>query len=218
MHPHGGQPVVSAGRPLGEGDAVMIMIHGRGAAPRNILDLVPLLDRPGFTYLAPAAADNTWYPYSFMAETARNEPGMTSGLHVIGQLVTDLIARGIRKDRLVLLGFSQGACLSAEFAVRHADRYGGVILFSGGLIGPPGTAWDYGGSFRATPVFLGCSDVDSHIPKERVIDSAGVFRQMGANVTTRLYPGMDHLVNDDEIAFAQTIMDRTVETGPDARH
>jgi predicted esterase len=185
----------------------MIMLHGRNASPRNILDLASRFDRPDVTYLAPAAANSTWYPYSFMAEIETNEPGISSGVEVLAHLVEDLAARGIRKEHIVLLGFSQGACLAAEFAVRHASRYGGVMAFSGGLIGPPGTVWNYPGSFAGTPVFLGCSDVDSHIPKARVEESATVFACMGAEVTTRLYPGMGHLVNENEIASARAVLD-----------
>ena len=207
MDPHADQPLVTAGVPLGESRAVMIMVHGRNAGPKNILDLVPRLNREGFTYLAPTAADNTWYPYSFMAETSKNEPGLSSGLAMLDRLVADLVARGIRRDRIMLLGFSQGACLTAEFAVRHPHRYGGIVIFSGGLIGPPGTTWNETGSFAGTPVFLGCSDIDSHVPKERVAESADVFGRMDAKTTLRLYPGMGHLVSDDEIAFGQGMMD-----------
>jgi predicted esterase len=195
----------------------MIMIHGRNAAPANILSLAPRLDRAGVSYLAPAAANGTWYPYSFLSEREQNEPGITSGLNVIDELVQLVVARGVAKRRIMLLGFSQGACLTAEFAASHADRYGGVILFSGGLIGPPGTAWNYNGSFDGTPIFLGCSDIDSHVPKARVDESAAVFARMGAAVTKRIYPGMGHLVNDDEIAFAQGIMDAVRESPPPAR-
>jgi predicted esterase len=117
------------------------------------------------------------------------------------------VARGIRRDHIVLLGFSQGACLTAEFAVEHADRYGGVILYSGGLVGPPGTTWTYPGSFAGTPVFLGCSDVDAHVPRSRVDESAAVFLGMGAAVTERIYPGMGHLVNDDEVAFTRSLVE-----------
>ena len=215
--PHRGQPVATAGEPLNDRGPVMIMIHGRNAAPANILSLVPRLDRAGFSYLAPAAANGTWYPYSFLSERERNEPGLTSGLNVIDELVQLIVARGIPKRRILLLGFSQGACLTAEFIASHADRYGGVILFSGGLIGPPGTTWNYGGSFEGTPIFLGCSDVDAHVPKARVDESADVFSRMGAAVTKRIYPGMDHLVNDDEIAFAQGLMDAVRAPGPSAR-
>lgn len=207
MEPHGGQPIVTAGVALGESPHVMIMVHGRGAAPRNILDLVPRLNRQGFTYLAPAAANNTWYPYSFMADTAKNEPGLSSALDVLDRLVKDVVARGVRKDHIVLLGFSQGACLTSEFAVRHADRYGGVILFTGGLVGPPGTTWSNPGSFAGTPIFLGSSDPDPHVPKDRVDESAAVFTRMGAAVTERIYPGMGHTINDEEIVYAQAVMD-----------
>jgi predicted esterase len=185
----------------------MIMVHGRDSAPRNILDLVPRLDRDHVTYLAPAAARHSWYPYSFMSDTTTNEPGLSSALFVLDHLVQDLVAKGVAKHRIMLLGFSQGACLTAEFAVRHADRFGGILIYSGGLIGPPGTTWNESGAFGGTPVFLGCSDVDAHIPKARVEESAAVFARMGAAVTARIYPGMGHLVNDDEIAFGRTIMD-----------
>jgi len=209
MQPHEHQPVVTAGVPLGASTRVaVIAVHGRGAAPANILDLVPRLAREGVTYLAPAAAGGTWYPYSFMAEVQRNEPGLSSGLDVLGTLVDEVVSGGVPRSRIVLLGFSQGACLTSEFAVRHADRFGGIVVFSGGLIGAPGTTWNYGGSFAGTPVFLGCSDVDSHVPKARVDESAAVFRQMGADVVERIYPGMGHLVSDDEIAMAQEILDR----------
>lgn len=205
--PHEGQPVATTGARLGESHAVMIMVHGRNAGPHNILDVARALDRPRFTFLAPAAADNTWYPLSFMADMSRNEPGLSSGLAVLRALVDDVVSRGIRREHIVLLGFSQGACLTAEFAVRNADRYGGVVVYSGGLIGPSGTTWDNPGSFDGTPVFLGCSDIDSHVPKHRVDESAAVFARMGAAVTKRIYPGMGHLVNDDEIAFTRDLMD-----------
>ena len=206
MKPHAGEPMAVAGTPLGKSPAVAIMVHGRNAGPQNILDLVPRFERPDFTYLAPAAAGRTWYPLSFMAEREKNEPGISSGLGVLEHLVAEVVARGIPKTRIVLLGFSQGACLSAEFAVEHADRYGGVMLYSGGVIGAPGTTWEYPGSFGGTPVFLGCSDVDAHVPKTRVDESAALFTRMGATVTERIFPGMGHLVNDDEIAFTRDLM------------
>ena len=215
MQPHEGRPVEAAGEPLGESHAVMIMVHGRNAAPRNILDICQVLDRPGFTYLAPAAADNTWYHFSFMAERERNEPGITSGLNVLAGLVDDVVARGIRPDHIMLLGFSQGACLAGEFAVRHAQRFGGVVMYSGGLIGPPGTTWDYPGNFDGTPVLLGCSDVDSHVPKERVDESAAVFERMGAAVDKRIFPGMGHTVNVEEIRLTQRMMDAILAGAPD---
>jgi len=186
------------------------MVHGRNATPANILDFVPRFERADFTYLAPAAAGGTWYPYSFMEQRERNEPGLSSGLWVLEHLVADVVARGIHPEHIVLLGFSQGACLTSEFAVRHATRYGGVVVLSGGVIGEPGTTWDYPGRFAGTPVFLGCSDVDAHVPKPRVDESAAVFTRMGAAVTERIYPGMGHLVNDDEIAFTRSLMNNVL--------
>lgn len=206
MQPHDAEPVLNAGRPIGSGRAAMIMIHGRNAGPQNILELARLIPHPDYSFLAPSAAGGTWYPLSFMAETARNEPGLSSGLAVIGRLVGSLEAGGIPRRRIILLGFSQGACLSSEFAVRNPARFGGVVALSGGLIGPPGTVWNYPGSFEGTPVFLGCSDVDSHIPKARVDESAAVFSGMGATVTERIYPGMGHQVNEDELEFVREMM------------
>jgi phospholipase/carboxylesterase len=216
MRPHEGQPVLSAGTPLGSSRAVMIMLHGRNASPGNILELAAHLDRPGFTYLAPAAANSSWYPYSFLTETSKNEPYLSSALRVVDDLVADLLSRGILKREVVLLGFSQGACLAGEYAVRHADRYGGVIMLSGGLIGPPGTRWNHDGSLASTPVVLGCSDVDGHIPKDRVLESGEVFERMGAEVTLRLYPGMGHQINEDEMRLARAAMDRVLADRPQA--
>ena len=207
MPPHAGQPVETVGCALGEGSAAMILAHGRGAGPRNILELAEALPHADFTYLAPAAAGSTWYPNSFMADTASNEPGVSSGLAVLDALVERVVGAGIDRERLVLAGFSQGACLMLEYAVRHAGRYGGVLAFSGGLIGPPGTSWPYEGDFGGTPVFFGCSDVDAHVPKSRVEESADVFTRMGAEVEKRIYPGMGHLINEDELAFARVLVD-----------
>lgn len=217
MNPHGGQPVVAAGAPVDGARAVAIMVHGRGAGPHNILDLVPLLNRDGLAFLAPAAAGQTWYPYSFLTETTKNEPYLSSALQRLADLVGDLESRGFSRPQIVLLGFSQGACLASEFAVRHAARFGGVVAFSGGLIGPPGTSWAYPGSFDGTPVFLGCSDVDAHVPKTRVDETATVLTRMGADVTARIYPGMGHTINEDEIAHAGAIFDRVLAAGRDAR-
>lgn len=214
MSLHAGQPIAEAGRPLGASHAAMIMVHGRNATPGDILALCPALDRPGFTYLAPAAAGNTWYPFSFLAETQRNEPGLSSGLRVLEDLLNDILSRGIRPEHVILLGFSQGACLAGEFAVRHARRIGGIVLYSGGLIGPPGTTWDYPGDFDGTPVLLGCSDVDPHVPLARVEESAAVFARAGAAVTKRIYPGMGHTVNAEEIRLAQGLMDAILADAP----
>lgn len=206
MEPHGDQPLVTAGPPLAQSGAAMILVHGRNAAPRNIIELAQAHDPAGFTLLAPAAAGNTWYPHSFMAETESNEPGLSSGLAVLRRVLDDTLAAGVPRERVLLMGFSQGACLTAEFAVRNAGRFGGVIIYSGGLIGPPGRTWDYPGSFDGAPVFLGCSDVDSHVPKTRVEESAAVFARMGATVEMRIYPGMPHTVIPDEMAYTKALM------------
>ncbi|HEV8150106.1 MAG TPA: dienelactone hydrolase family protein [Gemmatimonadales bacterium] len=208
MDPHAGQPVARLGPPVETSRAVLLLLHGRNAGPENILELAHLLPHPEFSYLAPAAAGNTWYPYSFLSETERNEPGLSSGLWVIDRLLQDVAARGVERSRVILLGFSQGGCLAAEYAVRHATRLGGVLALSGGLIGPPGTRWDYPGDFAGTPVLLGCSDVDPHIPRERVAESARVFERLGAQVTERIYPGLGHQVNEDELEFARQLMRR----------
>ena len=205
--PHANQPVVEAGAPLGHASAAVVMIHGRNAGPENILDLVPRLARPSLAYLAPAAAGRTWYPHSFLSALTSNEPALSSALARVAALVARLETGGLPRSRVVLLGFSQGACLAAEFARRHASRFGGVVAFSGGLIGPPGTRWNASGRFDGMPAFFGCSDRDSHVPESRVMESAELFADMGADVTTRIYPGMGHLVNDDEIGWAQGLLD-----------
>jgi predicted esterase len=146
-------------------------------------------------FLAPQAAGRTWYPYSFLSPLQDNEPGISSALRVLAGLVDGLIARRIEHGRIALLGFSQGACLSLEFAARHPQPYAAVVGLSGGLIGPPGTPRDYPGSFGWAPVFLGCSDIDAHIPLERVRETAEVFRRIGASVDERIYPRMGHTVN-----------------------
>jgi predicted esterase len=191
------------------------MVHGRNAAPANILDLARAWNRPQLTYLAPAAAHGTWYPYSFMADIASNEPGVSSGIAVLASLVERAEKAGVERSRIVLCGFSQGACLASEFAIRHAGRYGGLLIFSGGAIGAPGTTWNYPGQFGGTPVFLGCSDHDPHVPEARVRETADVFARMGAEVTLRIYPGMGHTISGDEIAVAQRLLDG-VAGSPDA--
>ena len=208
--PHAGQPVLNAGKPLGQAPVAVIMVHGRGAGPENILDLVPALGHAGVTFLAPAAANRTWYPYSFMADSAKNEPQLSSALSVLESLVATVEEHGVARDHIVMLGFSQGACLTTEFAIRHASRLGGVVAFSGGAIGPPGTTWNESGRFDGTPIFFGCSDVDAHVPADRVRESGEVCARMGAEVTTRIYPGMGHLVNDDEIAWARALLDSLI--------
>lgn len=183
------------------------MVHGRGATPEDILRLAEEINRTGFACLAPRAANRSWYPYSFLAPLEDNEPGISSGLQSIADLFKVLGEHKIPPERTILLGFSQGACLSLEFAARNTRRYGGIVGLSGGLIGPDGTPRDYPGSLDGTPVFLGCSDVDPHIPKDRVIESGEIFARLGAQVTTRLYPNMGHTVNHEELKYVRKIVD-----------
>ncbi len=204
--PHAGQPAMRKGPTPAQARLAVILVHGRGDSATGILGLAGELDAADITWIAPQAAGHTWYPYSFMSPIAQNEPGITSGLGVIGGLVKTLGADGIPPERIVLMGFSQGACLSQEFAARNARRYHAVIGLSGGLIGPPGTPRDYDGGFDGTPVFLGCSDIDPHIPLERVNESAEVFRRMGAAVDERIYPRLGHTVNYDEIEAVRALL------------
>lgn len=204
--PHDGMPAHVAGVPLAAARAGVIMVHGRGADARDILGLAAEIDPGDVAFAAPDAAQHTWYPYSFLAPMEQNEPGLSSGLRVLDQLVVRFNDEGLPSDRLFLIGFSQGACLMLEYAARNARRYAGIAALSGGLIGPPGTPREYTGSFDGTPVFLGCGDADPHIPSERVVETEGVFSRMGANVTMRLYPRMGHGINEDELAVLRDML------------
>jgi phospholipase/carboxylesterase len=203
------------GAPLDEAKVAVLMVHGRGASAQSILDLAGSIDRPEVAYVAPQAEGGTWYPNSFLAPLSANEPWLGSALSVLGESMETIEASGIPPRRTVLLGFSQGACLALEFSARHARRYGGVIGLSGGLIGtsdlpdaqsPNDKEFRYEGDLGGTPVFLGCSDRDAHIPLERVRRSTTVLRALGGEVTERIYPGMGHVVNDDEIGFVRDLL------------
>lgn len=200
-----GQRILQAGEPLAAARAAMILVHGRGASAEDIMTIAAEVQQPGFAYLAPQAANNAWYPHPFTAPTASNEPYLGAALNMLASLV-ERVEQTVPVSRLVLLGFSQGACLATEFAARNARRFGAVVGLSGGLIGPDGTPRDYPGGFDGTPVFLGCSDVDPHIPKERVLETADVYKRMGASVTARLYPGMGHAVSLEEIAEVRALV------------
>lgn len=205
--PHQITEVVSRGVDAGEADAAMIMIHGRGATASSILDLANEVDTDlQLTLRAPQASSNTWYPYSFLEDPSRNEPGISSGLQKIKDIVENLEEEGIPKEKIYILGFSQGACLASTFVARYPARYGGLIALSGGLIGNHIDEDSYSGDLEGTPVFMGCSDVDAHIPKERVHESEAIFKKLGASVTVKLYPGMGHLVNQDEIQHIQQLL------------
>lgn len=198
-HPHGEQPVLREGTDLEDATAAVVLIHGRGASARSILDLGRQVHEDGVALLAPQAAGNTWYPNSFLAPIDENEPALTAALESVESVLETVTEAGIPLDRTLLVGFSQGACLATEFLARNPDRYGGLAALSGGLIGPPDSALEYEGSLDGTPAFLGCSDVDPHIPLERVHETAAVLGDLSAAVTEEIYEGMAHTVNDDEL-------------------
>jgi predicted esterase len=199
-HVYGRGPAPSTAR------LTMILVHGRGASAADILSLADELGTTDVAFVAPEAPGHTWYPYSFLSPIPQNEPGISSGLSVLAGIVKSLNQQGITTDRIGLLGFSQGACLSLEFGARNARRYAAIIGLSGGLIGPPGTPRDYTGSMEGTPVFLGCSDIDAHIPLERVHESAAVFRRLGATVDERIFPGMGHTITAEEIGAVKALL------------
>ena len=206
MEIHEHQPVKRFGAPPHEARIGMIMLHGRGASAGDIAALAELLPSGGCAFAAPEAAGNTWYPQYFLEPRERNEPYVSSALATIDRLVGEFESAGVPRERLLLLGFSQGACLCSEYAARTPRRYGGVLALAGGLIGEHIDPEEYSGSLDGTPVFLGCSDQDPYIPKSRVEETASVFQQLQAAVTVRLYPGLPHTVNADEIEHVSAIM------------
>ena len=204
--PHQDQPLLDHGAPLADAAAAMILLHGRGASARGILSLADALDVPDVAYLAPQAAGRSWYPESFTAPIADNEPHLGSALQVVGDTIAHAVEAGLTEEQVLLVGFSQGACLATEYVVRHPQRYGGVAGLSGGLIGPEATPSDAEGTLDGTPVFLGCSDQDPYIPLERVRETADVFRHLGASVTERIYEGMGHTTNEDELEHVRALL------------
>ncbi|HWN48849.1 MAG TPA: alpha/beta hydrolase [Xanthobacteraceae bacterium] len=198
--------ISASGAPLQRAKAAVIMLHGRGASAESMLSFADVFTQADVAYLAPQAPGSTWYPYSFLAPFEQNEPALSHALAMVASTVSHIASQGLAPQRLVLLGFSQGGCLALEYAARNAQRYGGVVGLSAGLIGPPGAPRTYPGSLSGTPVFLGCSDVDFHIPVARVHESAKVLRRMGSDVTERIYPGMGHTINDDEVKHVRGIL------------
>ena len=205
---HRTEDTIVAGAQRESANAAVILVHGRGATPESMLPLAEAFGRDDIHYLAPRAAGHTWYPNSFLAPIEANEPWLSSALSVIGGLVDRLAADGFSSDRVGIIGFSQGACLTSEFIARNARRYGTACVLTGGLIGPPGTPRNYPGSLNGTPVFLGSSDVDAHVPLERVNETRDVLGALGAEVDERIYPGMGHTVNDDEVKAVTELLRR----------
>jgi phospholipase/carboxylesterase len=206
--PHGNQPVLAAGRNLPGAAGAVILVHGRGASAEDILNLGQEFDHPELAYLAPQAAGGSWYPYSFLVPIEQNEPWLTSALHKLGEIVEDISHAGIPREKIVIAGFSQGACLASEFVARNAVRYGGLIAFSGGLIGPPGTEFRHAGKLGGTPAFFGGVDPDAHVPWQRVQESASVLAALDADVVLRRYPGMPHTINQEELKEARKLFAR----------
>lgn len=204
--PHRNQPILHTGAEPSQARAAMIMLHGRGADAADIIGLSQVIGEAEIAYLAPEAAGHTWYPYSFLAPVEQNEPGRGSALDVIAGLIAHLDEAELPPEKIAILGFSQGACLALEFAARNPRRYGGVFALSGGLIGEAIASEDYAGSLDGTPVFLGCSDIDPHIPLARVQESAAIMGELGGDVTERIYPGMGHMIVEDEVVHIRRIV------------
>lgn len=198
--------IITAGRPLSQADKVLILVHGRGGRAGDILFLADELNVGDYALLAPQATGNSWYPYSFLMPPAKNEPWLSSALDVLKQLVEEVKAAGISPENIYFLGFSQGACLTLEFVTRNATRYGGVAAFTGGLIGDKLYPENYSGDFGGTPIFIGTSDPDPHVPVPRVHATTKVLQDMNAVVTSAIYPLMGHTISQQEIDKANDLI------------
>jgi predicted esterase len=204
--PHAGQPVLRQGPPVDGARKAVIAIHGRGASAADVISMARAIDLPDVAWLAPEASSHTWYPYSFLTPAEQNQPFLDSALSVVGGLLQHLEDSGIPPERVVLLGFSQGACLASEFVARQPRRYGGLVVFSGGLIGAEIDPARYSGTLGDTPVFGGCSDIDPHIPLARFEITGQVLAELGARIDFRVYPGMGHTINVDELTAARELI------------
>jgi phospholipase/carboxylesterase len=198
--------IIAAGIPVAKAAKALIMLHGRGASAEDIISLAAHLNVKDYALLAPQAAGNTWYPYSFIAPVANNEPYLSQSLQAVADTVAYAENNGISKENIYLLGFSQGACLAAEFMARNADRYGGLVMFTGGLIGEQVNRNNYTGNFNGMPVFIGTSDPDMHVPVQRVYATTNILKEMGAEVTEKVYANMGHTINKDEIDNANNLI------------
>lgn len=205
--PHAGQPVLRAGAQIGEASGAVIAIHGRGASAGDIIGIASAIDALKLAWLAPEASSQTWYPYSFLMPVAQNQPFLDSAISVVGGLLQHLEDSGIPCERVVLLGFSQGACLASEFIARHPRRYGGLVVFSGGLIGDQIDPSAYDPGLDGTPVFGGCSDIDPHIPLQRFEISGEILASQGASVDFQVYAGMGHAISLEELAAARALIE-----------
>jgi phospholipase/carboxylesterase len=198
--------IIVKGKELSKDSKVLILLHGRGGSAEDILSLASYLNVADFTLMAPEATNNSWYPYSFLAPPSQNEPWLSSALNLIKELVDELVAKGVSHNNIYFAGFSQGACLTLEFVTRNANHYGGVAAFTGGLIGDVVYTENYTGDFQNTPVFIGTSDPDPHVPVARVHETANILKKMNASVTINIYKNMGHTISQDEIAQANKIV------------
>jgi phospholipase/carboxylesterase len=206
IDPHDGKSIIYAGADIEHAESAMIVLHGRGATAESMVGLVSEIYAENMIYVIPQAKNHAWYPYRFIEKREANEPGVSSGLTLIQSIINALSEKGIQQERIFLLGFSQGACLAADFVARYPAKYGGLFVLSGGLIGDQINQNDYAGDLMDTPVFLGCSDVDFHIPEQRVHESARIFEYLNADVTEKIYPSMGHTINRDEISFIRKMI------------
>jgi len=199
--------IVTAGKALGEANKALIMLHGRGGgSAEDILSMSSYLNVKDYVLVAPEATNNSWYPYSFLMPPAQNEPWLSSALSLLKDVVTDLNNKGISSENIYFMGFSQGACLVLEYVTRNATKYGGVAAFTGGLIGDKIYSENYKGDFSGTPVFIGTGNPDTHVPVERVYETANILKNMNAFVTEKVYNRMGHTINEDEIQNANDLV------------
>ena len=208
--PHANTPVLHAGAPLATAAGAIVLLHGRGASAEDILQLGAALQRPDLALVAPQAAGHTWYPQSFLAPREQNEPYLSSALAKIAAIVADIAAAGIPRERIVIAGFSQGACLTSEFAASHPARYAGLLAFTGGLVGPLGASLHHDGELAGTPALLLSGDPDPHVPWQRVEDTARELHRMGAVVEAVRYPGRPHTVSAPEIELARKLLQQAL--------
>ncbi|WP_316841118.1 alpha/beta hydrolase [Pedobacter gandavensis] len=198
--------IISAGQPIGSADKAIIFLHGRGASAADIISLNQHLQLNDAALFAPQATNHSWYPYSFMAPVQDNEPALSSALTIIKELTEDIEAKGIPKNKIFFVGFSQGACLTLEFIARNAAKYGGAVAFTGGLIGEQLELSNYSGDFEQTPVFISTGDPDPHVPVSRVNESKKILEEMNAQVTLSIYPGRVHTISKAEIEQARSLV------------
>ncbi|HET8809723.1 MAG TPA: dienelactone hydrolase family protein [Flavobacteriaceae bacterium] len=198
--------IYTAGKPINEAEKALILLHGRGADAQDILGLATHLNISDFALLAPQATNHTWYPYSFLAPPGQNEPWLSSALGLLKELTDEVVEQGIPAENIYFLGFSQGACLTLEFVTRNAKKYGGIVAFTGGLIGDKIYEGNYSGDFEGTPIFLSTGNPDPHVPLERIEESTKILKKMNANLQVKIYENRPHTISQEEIDLANELI------------